>query len=248
MRSLFVVLAALLLCACQKTPPAESNPVELQTYDVPKGTVRPLITTFKDAFWVDDKTAPIGRATIAPDGRLMVVAPHNVQGSVQTLIDEIAKHPPTSDPTIEMHYWMVMGRPTQTAAPASPALKEVQTTLDEIVRTQGQQTFTLVQHVRLSALQDEWGKTEAGPGDSPTSKLTISQNAVQANDVVFARLEIHYGKNDSIETRVNLAPGQTVVLGATGQRVNDAADAGDGDGATLYYLVRVAPHADGQHP
>jgi hypothetical protein len=249
MRSFFVVLlAALALCACQKTPPTESNPVELQTYDVPKGSVRPLITTMKDAFWVDEKTAPVGRATITPDGRLMVVAPRNVQTGVQTLVDQVTKHPPTIDSTIELHYWLVMGRATPTAAPASAALKEVEPALDEIVRAQGPQTFTLVQHVQLSSLQDEWGKAEAAPGDSPTSKLVISQHAVQSDDGVFGQLEIHYGKNDAIETRVNLAPGQTIVLGTTGQRMGGVADAGDGDGATLYYLVRVAARADGKHP
>lgn len=247
MRSLLLILLALTaVCGCQKAPIAESNAIELHTYDVPKGSIRPLLTTFKDGFWVDDKTPPTGRATMTPDGRLMVVAPHNLQVGVQALVDEVAKHPPTVDSTIELHYWMVMGHPSAAPGPLTPGLKEVQPALDEIVKTQGPQTFTLIQHVQLSSLQDEWGKAEASPGDSPGTKLVISQHALQSSDAVFAQVEIHYGKNDAIETRVNLVTGQTVVLGTTGQRLSDAADAGDG--ATLYYLLRVAPRADGPHP
>jgi hypothetical protein len=248
MRALSLLFVVLFFCACQKTPPpTESTAIELHTYDVPKGTIRPLLTTFKDGFWVDEKTPPVGRATITPDGRLMVVAPANMQVGVQALVDEITKHPPASaDFTTEIHYWIVVGHPGSASPPLSPALKEVQPALDEIARVEGPQTFTLTQHVKLSSVQDEWGKAEAAPGDSPNSKIVISQLAVQSTDGVFAKIEIHYGKNDGIETRVNLASGQTVVLGATGQRVGDAPDAGDS--ATLYYLVRVAPRADGQHP
>ncbi|MGH7282041.1 MAG: hypothetical protein ACRELY_10990 [Polyangiaceae bacterium] len=248
MRSLLVVLLAVAaLCACQKAPIAESNPVELHTYDVPKGVARPLITTFKDAFWVDDKTPPVGHATMTPDGRLLVVAPRNVQAGVQTLVDDVAKHPPVVDSTVELHYWMVMGHPSAAPGPISPGMKEVEPALEEIAKTQGPQNFTLIQHVQLSSLQDEWGKAEASPGDTAGSKLVISQHALESNDMVFARVEIHYGKNDAIETRVNLTTGQTVVLGTTGQRYAEAPDAGDGDGATLYYLVRVAPRADAEH-
>lgn len=249
MRPLFLIFLAitLSLCACQKPAP-ESNPIELHTYDVPKGSIRPLLTTFKDGFWVDDKTPPVGRATMTPDGRLMVVAPHNMQAGVQALVDEVAKHPPVADSTIELHYWLVMGRPSASPGPVTPGMKEVQPALEEIARTQGPQTFTLIQHVQLSSLQDEWGKAEASPGDTAGSKLVISQHALQSSDAVFAQVEIHYGKNDAVETRVNLVTGQTVVLGTTGQRFAEAADAGDGDGATLYYLLRVAPRADGQHP
>jgi hypothetical protein len=120
-------------------------------------------------------------------------------------------------------------------------VSEIQPALDEIVRSQGPQTFTLAERVRLSSLNGEDGKVD-------TEQVKIWQKAAQTNDGVDALVGIQFAKNDKsvfenrLETRIHLGADRIVVLGATSQH-SDAPD-----GSTLYYVVRVAPRADGKRP
>jgi hypothetical protein len=234
----FQVFAALVLpavlAACHSSPRDEV--IELRTYDVPKGTASSLVTTIKDVMWMGDNKN-IGRAVVTPDGRIAVLASPGVQMGVQTLVDEVAKHPPTSAQTVELHYFLMLGKPAATPQPPPPGVAEIQPALDEIVRSQGPQTFTVAQRVGLSSLHDEEGRL-----DNFEAKLEIRQVAVQTSEGVYAKLGIRW-KDDKVETRVQLAPDRMVVLGATGQHAGDAPD-----GATLYYVVRVTPRADGKNP
>jgi hypothetical protein len=227
---------ALLLPACQKAPPpADPNPLELRTYDVPKGVARGLQTVVKDVFWVADKTPPVGRATITPDGRLAVVAPRNVQEGVQALVDNVVKNPPMLEPTISLHYWLLVAHPAAAPSPTPPGAKEVEPALVEIQKSTGPQTFTGIQKVDLSTLSDEWGSVEA-------SNLKIKQHAVQTSDGVFADITVDLVRNPGrLDTKVHLKPDQVVVLAATSPQPGDA-----GESETLYYLVRIAPHPDGR--
>jgi hypothetical protein len=237
MRARYLLLFPLVLAACQKPPSSDASTLELRTYDVPKGTVRGLETVVKDVFWVADKTPPVGRATVTPDGRLAVVAPHNVQEGVQTLIDNVAKNPPLLEPTIELHYWLLVARGAAAPSPPPPGTKEIEPALAEIQRNGGPQTFTGIQKVELATLSDEWGSVEG-------QNLKIRQHAVQTSDGVFATINVDLVKNPGrLETKVHLKPDQVVVLAATSPQ---AADAGDSE--TLYYLVRVAPRSDGRQP
>jgi len=237
MRALHALLIALLIPACQKAAPGDANPLELRTYDVPKGTVRGLETVVKDVFWVADKTPPLGRATVTPDGRLAVVAPANVQAGVQTLIDNVSKNPPLLEPTIELHYWLVVAHPAAAPSPPLPGTREIEPALAEIQRSTGPQTFTGIQRVDLATLSDESGRVEG-------SNLKIEQHAVQTSDGVYANIHIDLVKNPGrLDTKVHLKPDQVVVLAATSPQPGDA-----GESETLYYLVRVAPHLDGRQP
>jgi hypothetical protein len=232
---LAALLLPLALAACRSSP--HEDAIELRTYDVPKGTASSLVTTFKDVMWMGDKNQSVGRAVVTPDGRIAVLATPAVQAGVQTLIDEVAKHPPASGQTVEIHYFLVFGKPAATPQPAPAGVGEIQPALDEIVRSQGPQTFTLAQRVALSSLHDEEGRL-----DNMEAKLEIRQQAVQTSEGVYAKLGIRW-KEDKVETRVQLARDQIVVLGATGQHTGDPSE-----GTTLYYVVRVAPHPDGKSP
>ena len=231
-------LMALLTTGCRGAPPDDANGLVLRTYDVPKGSARALVATFKDTFWMGGKSDGgdmklIGRASITPDGRLAVLASQNVQVGVQTLIDEVTKHPPTYEQSIELHYFVVLGKPAASPQPPPAGVSEIQPALDEITRSQGPQTFTLAQRVRLTSQNGDDGMSE-------TEQLKVYQKAAQTNDGVDAYVDIRFAKN-RVETRVHLGADRIVVLGATQQ--SDAPD-----GPTLYYVVRVAPRADGKHP
>lgn len=234
LRTFAALALAFALAACHSPPREEA--LELRTYDIPKGTGSSLVTTFKDVMWMGDNNLA-GRAVVTPDGRLAVLATPAVQAGVRTLIDEVAKHPPASSQTVELHYFLVIGKPAASPQPPPPGVAEIQPALDEIVRSQGPQAFTLAQRVALSSLNNEEGQL-----DNFEAKLEIRQKAVQTSGGVFARLGIRW-KDDKVDTRVDLANDRIVVLGATGQHAGDAAE-----GATLYYVVRVAPGADGKHP
>jgi hypothetical protein len=235
MRPLHLFAALPLLLAACHSPPRE-DAIELRTYDVPKGTASSLVTTMKDVLWMGENKLA-GRAVVTPDGRLAVLAPPAVQSGVRALVDEVAKHPPASNQTVELHYFLVLGKPAASAQPAPVGAGEIQPALDEIVRSQGPQAFTIAQRAVLSSLNDEEGRL-----DNTEAKLEIRQKAVRSDDGVFAKLLVRW-KDDKVETRAHLASNRIVVLGATGQHAGDAAE-----GATLYYVVRVAPHADGKTP
>ena len=230
-----VLALAALVSACRLSSGEPSTAMELRTYDVPKGTIRPLATMIKDSLYLDEGKT-IGRATMTPDGRLAILAPHNVQEGVQQLIAEVIKHPPTHDQTIDMHYYVVLGKPSSKPEPPPAGAVEIQGALDEIVRTQGPQTFTVAQRIELSSLNDEKSHVQA-------DQLRVTQLAVQTPDGVYARIDVEFAKVNTLETRVHLVPGRIVVLGAAGQRAGDTFD-----GSTLYYIVRVAPRADGPRP
>src|SRR5204862_5513126 len=139
------------------------------------------------------------------------------------------KHPPTFDQTIELHYYVVLGKPAASPQPSPTGAGDIQAALDEIIKSQGPQAFTVAQRARLSTLNGELGKLE---GD----KLKIAQKAVQTNDGVDAWVSVDFSGNDKLESRVHLVPDRIVVLGATGQRSDTP------DGTTLYYVVRGAPN------
>jgi hypothetical protein len=221
-------LAPIVLAGCRSAPPEDATALILRTYDVPKGSARSVVAVLDSTFWLGEQQKRLGRASITPDGRLAVLAPSNVHTGVQTLVDEVAKHPPTFDQTIELHYFLVLGKPAPAPQPPPPGVAEIQPALDEIVRSQGPQTFTVVQRAHLATLNGEGGKVEA-------DKLKITQKAAQTNDGVDAIVTMDFSGNDKIDSRVHLTEDRIVVLGATGQRSDP------GDGTTLYYVVRVAP-------
>jgi hypothetical protein len=235
MRPIFLAAFAL-LAACRSAPPADES-VQLRTYDVPKGPAGSLVRTISDVMWLGGESRNVGRAVVTPDGRLAVLAAPGVHSGVETLVDEVKKHPPIADQTVTLHYFLLIGNPAPSAQPYPAGVGEIKDALDEIVRSQGPQAFTLAKRAGLSSFRDDEGRL-----DDNDAKLEIRQTAAQTDDGTYARLSIRW-KEDKLETRVHLAPDRMVVLGTTGAHAGDNAD-----GATLYYIVRVAPRPDGKAP
>ena len=228
-------LIAHVTTGCRGASPDEANALLLRTYDVPKGSARAIVSTLNSTFWTGEQQKLPGRASITPDGRLVVLATQNVQVGVQGLVDEVTKHPPTYEMSIELHYFVIFGKPAASPQPPPAGASEIQPALDEIARSQGPQTFTVAERVRLTSQNGDDGKVE-------TEQLKVFQKAAQTSDGVDANVAIQFAKNDKVDTRVHLGADRIVVLGATSQH-SDALE-----GSTLYYVVRVAPRADGKHP
>lgn len=225
------------VAGCRSAPASEA--VELRVYDVPKGTGSSIVATFKDVMWMGENTPRAGRAAVTPEGKLAVLAPPSVQAGVMALVEAVTKNPPAPDQNVELHYFLILGKPATAPQPYPAGTSEIKSALDEIVRSQGPQTFTLGQRANLSTLNDEDGGIDLFPLDA---KLEIKQHLVKTTDGVYAKVLIRW-KEDKIETRMHLGGDRVVVLGATGQRAGDA-----GDASTLYYVVRVAPRPDGKTP
>src|SRR5215467_1923743 len=196
--AVFAVLA-FLLAGCREAAPDDSGALVLRIYDVPKGTARPLMATLKDAFWMGDKNQNVGRSAVTPDGKLAVLATPGVQSGVETLVEEATKHPLVVEQTIELRYWVLLGRPAASPQPLPPGLKEVEPALAEIQRTLGPQSFTVAEHVRLSSINDSDGRVDSGD-------LHVDQKAAQVSERVYAQIGIHYAKGEAIDTRVRLEP------------------------------------------
>jgi hypothetical protein len=236
MRLLKLIFVIFFLGACQKAS-SDTDPLELRIYDPPKGTVRALVNTLNGTMWFSESKVA-GRCSITPDGRLAVLATREVQNGAQALVDEVIKHPPPRDQTdaaIDLHYWVLLGRPDPTK-PAPPSeLTEIAPALAEITRAAGPQAFTVAQRARLLSLQNEKAVVRA-------DRLEVHQTAVRTMEDTFATVELSYFGADKIETRVHLEPNQIVILGATGQPADST------PGTTLYYVVRAASPADAPHP
>jgi hypothetical protein len=231
MRSFIAVAACCLLFACH--PQHVDDAMELRLYEVPQGTARSLVRTMSDVMWLgENKNA--GRAAATADGRIAVLATPSVQSGVQSLIDEVTKHPPKTDQTIELHYFLVLAKPGA-AAPFPPGAAEIKDGLDEIVRLQGPQAFTLASRASMTSLHDEEGRL-----DNHEEKLELHQHAIRSGEGVYARLSIR-SQEDRLDTNVHLAGDRIVVLGTAGR------SSGTPDAGTLYYLVRLAPQ-DGKAP
>src|SRR4051812_42311942 len=130
------LFTGLLVAGCHPSS-EDANALVLRTYDLPKGTARSIVSTLDATFWMGGQKTRAGRVAITPDGRLLVLAHPNVQAGVQTLVDEVTKHPPTYDQTIELHYFLIHGKPASSPQPSPAGVSEIQPALDEIVKSQG---------------------------------------------------------------------------------------------------------------
>src|SRR5579859_5225268 len=151
---------ALLPTGCQK-PASDADALELRIYDPPKGAARAIANMLNSTMYLNEhKTA--GRCQLTPDGRVAFLATAEVQKGAEALVAEVSKHPPPVDQTIELRYWVLLGRPAAGNAEPPPAeLAEIAPALAEISRAAGPQTFTVAQRARLSSLSSERAKVQA---------------------------------------------------------------------------------------
>jgi hypothetical protein len=236
--------ALLLLAAC--TPgmlPAEANKpgsaipsnLVLRSYDVPNGAAPQVKSLLSGLLWFGnegkDSQKYIGRCDVGPDGRLVVMAPEAVQEGVKGLIAQVASKAPEKQQVIEFNYWLVLGEPAKEKGGApSPGLGEVQAALNEIEKVDGPMTFTLSEKLSGMALSGEVAST-SGRKSEARSHASVHADGIRA--------EVHIERfGQRFNTRMNLKPGQIVVLGSSGADATDPKELP----RSVYYLVRAAIH------
>jgi hypothetical protein len=237
----------LLTAAChlgESSSPASPTPaggipsnLVLRTYEVPGGAAAQVRAVLKDVFWIGsdgkDSNKFLGRSDIGPDGRLVVMASEGVQDGVQTLIESLGKHPPKPAPTIDTTYWVVFATPGKGGGALPPGLNEVAPALQQIEKSDGPQQFTLGEKLVLTQISGEAARI-FGRETEVRQTASVTGNAISTEISLERRAQ-------RIETRVNLTPGQTLVLsssGATPLGKDEATQA-------MYVLLRTGIH-DGQ--
>jgi len=191
----------------QNQPP----PLTLKSYDVPKnqgGQVKQILG--KVFYGVKDKVA--ARAALSPDGQLVVVAPDTIQAGVKQLIDKMATRKVPAPASVEVTYWLVVGRPA--AKMAIPAeLGAVKPSLGTVMKAGGTpMEFALLERLRVRSLADRTGSTQG-----VYARLRQTVSFVGGRIVGDLDISVKRGKSRSqLETRVVLDESKQLVLGEAG--------------------------------
>jgi len=233
MQKVVIVVLSLSISACSpQTKPGDTPPdVELQVYEVPRGTAGDLRQALARVLGdVRDSTQPAsGRVTVTPDGRMLVLASAKVQAGVRAVVDAVSQRPVKPPARIDMNYWFVLGTRGDGELPED--LRAIQPALDELVRTQGPMCFRRLEQMKLSTLAGDGGRVDNGDG------ISVRQDVSTTSGVVLARVNLHAGLR-SLDTLVQLEPEQLVVLGQSGFREKDAKEGEQAD-QTLFYVMRA---------
>jgi hypothetical protein len=207
----------------QGAMPPGARDVQLRSYRVPDGMGQQLRSLLGNVLSGVEKDNLLGRASLAPNGELVVVAPATVQRGVEDLLKEIASVPRKGLTTVEIGYWLVGTRPG--AAP-----KDQSGELSEVARALGSQLpanvhLELIEKLRLQSMTDEsaemWGRN-----------LQVHQMAAASEGRIVADLRLsrsHESSANRVETRVQLTPGQLLVL----------AESGDQPDTSLFFAIKA---------
>lgn len=232
-----ILVACVILSSCGQrgaVAAQESEAVELQTYTVPPEYKNELHSMLRSALEAEGNR--VGRVTKGPGGTLLVVAPPRVQAGVRRILEGGFDVPPVATPT-KLTYWFLVGRPAD--SPGQPfsvaggrALPELERTLFQIATAQGPTEFALLEQIHLTSMNQERAQASG-------RFARVVQRATRRGQQVVADVEIGLGSN-AFSSQVMLEGEQFLVLGQAGfaGRPGDAfADAGSGDGLTLYYVM-----------
>jgi len=237
-QALLALAAGLSITACVPPPhataPTETAPPELElvTYQVDPSQTAKVQAILRRVFSGVGEVH--GTLSEAPGGRIAVLAPATVHEGVARLVADIGQNtePDPAPANVRFTYWMVGGSPADTdTGPLPVALKPVSDTLAAIVGWDGPQWFRLVGHTTLTSIDGDRAEAES-------SSLQIQQIASidPATGTIIADVDLELWVDDSgripkMETRVQVQPGQTLILSTL-----------DGGGTLpghLYVIVRA---------
>jgi hypothetical protein len=233
MPRLLLVVVVWSLAACDLGRSKPDDGLVLRTYEVPSGSVQRLRAALMEVFKLGaDKDAPkyAGRADVTPDGRLIVLAPEQVQDGVKGFVDSVMKNPPKGPEAVTLTYWVLTGVAGAEQKEALPT--ELDAALAEVRKADGPQAFSLVEKLSLSSTSGEFARI-MGRDTSVDQTATATATDVTAD----VRLE---RPGQRLSTRVRLAPGKLVVLAASGAPLKDAKDPNETP-KTVLFIVKATP-------
>jgi len=234
-RILFAVLAAAALSSCRAdntASAAEPAPL-MKTYDVPSGQGPQIRSVINAALDRGENNPRLARVELSPNGKLVVVGPQGIQDGVKELLDQLAKEPAQPPPpTISFTYWLVVGKKAKDAsAPTPPELAEIASALAAIQKADGPVSFSSLEKLSMLSQADEFAEQQSG------RSTYVRQRASLQDGKVIADLRLQNGPQ-KLETRVQVAPGQLLVLGQSGW-AGPKAGANAPDDETLSWVARA---------
>jgi hypothetical protein len=245
---LLFLLAGIAGCRCmehrQKATAESSDRWLLRSYEVSGDDGVALLNQLRDLFIVskgDNTYSQLARASMAPNGQLVVVGDAEIQAGVKELVDGMAGHKATAARSVATSYWLVTGRPAKAEPPLPDNLKPVAEALHEVTRQNGPQEFALWEELHLlsNGIQSRLEGRHA----------SIRQDAVVGGDKVLlttrisaSRISDHMTGPNDIDTKIEVAPDQTVVLAQTGFNPSEPLNSASGNDppVSLYYLVKAS--------
>ena len=237
--SVLALAGTLLSTSCWSPGPAEEPAVlEMRVYKVPGGQTQQVESALKSALTWDEQS--VGDVSSGPGNTLVVVAPAEIQKGVASLVAELGDvETATEAEQVTTSYWFVVGRPLK-KAPADgsgyvvsgdSSLEAVAPALRSIVEIQGPTEFSLMEQIRITALDSDHGRAHG-------KHSIVQQMITHAGGKISGRVQLMVGQNQ-LETRVALEPGQLLVMGQVGYR-GRTGDVFTTDGSseiTLYYVM-----------
>jgi hypothetical protein len=215
----------------------------MKSYDVPPGDAIVLLNQLRDLFILskgDTTYTQLARASLAPDGRLVVVGDGEIQAGVKELVAGMAGHQATPR-TITVSYWLVSGRLAKAEAPLPADLKPVADALHEVALQTGPQEFALWEQLQLVSNGVE--STIQGRHSGIRQSADVAGDKVLLTTKISAsHLSEHMHGPNNIETKLEIAPDQTVVLAQTGFNPAEPINSPSGNDppVSLYYLVKAS--------
>lgn len=211
---------------------AEPEELEMVVYDAPAGSAQQLRGVLQQAFYQNEGTPPVARATVSPDGKLIVVGPSSVQQGVAGLMKNLGSLKTTQPPTVNFKYWLVLGKKGTGPLPAE--LAEISEALGAVSTTGGGLEFELLETLSVRSQSEDDGEVEG-------RLAKVWQTASVSGGALHARMKIDPSGPARLETRVQLDVGQTLVLGESGFDLHPTMlgqKAGDVESRKLFYVVR----------
>jgi hypothetical protein len=227
---------------------AQEPQMLLRTYQVPVGYEDEARVVLRNALAVGDKWQ--GSVSVGPSGSVVVVAPQAIQTGIAAFVEQLKSASPGArgPQPVALDYWILVGRRAGAGRPAAglprregsgfavlghDALPALDAALSQVVAKQGGTDFTLLEHLRVASVGDEFGSNTG-------RRSRVDQRAAVAGSDVVAEIRIKLERTPhQLQTRVVLKRGQVLVLaesGFTGEPP-DAFASAEPDDLTLYYVV-----------
>jgi hypothetical protein len=252
------VLLALALTGCQRQtqPPETSIPKDMQlhVYDIPKdyGDLQhELNIVLSPPAKSGEAQIVRGRASMTPEGRLLLLAPADIQKAVAAFLKDLPpqKGASSGSAPITVTYWFVAGRPGgRTPDLSGPPWKEIALPLQEIINSQGPMEFDIMERLEVVDPQSRMGADLTGENAEVNEVIRTEDGKIKGLIAMTAgRTSGTYAHR--VKSEISVDPGQFLILGQTGFTHFDnyspfkgASGGAEAHGNTMFYIVRAQIH------
>lgn len=231
-------LLSLLACSASlegsASEEADETAFVLTTYDVPAGYESRVEDVLNRVFWRGENIPLLGRAHQGAPGSVIVAAPRSAQADVASVIERLNKlDPKVAEPTnVRLSYWMIGGtKGNEIDTSALPAA--IAGAMAQVATQETPMRYAVLYHDTLLSLDGAHARVT-------TPEFQIGQVAsVGPTGNIVAEIEIDSPGGVGTESKVQLAPGQALVLGQNVIGGGPSASTAYSD--AIFYVVRPEP-------